>query len=375
MSPDVPARLALLSLPGIGPARLSWLLTGGTAPEVMDELRRGRLPATVERAPAGVTSTLIRQWTKQLRDADGARLLARNEEGGDQVLHPGHEQWPFGDDPEPPGLLFARGRLQLLTDRPLVAIVGTRRCSTIGRRVAVDLGRQLTEAGVGVVSGLASGIDGAAHGGVLSVGGAPLGVVGTGLDVIYPAVNRELWRRVGSEGLLLSEALSGTKPERWRFPARNRLIAALAALVVVVESHAIGGSLHTVSSAIERGRQVMAVPGSVTSSASVGSNQLLADGCAPVTGAHDILDALALSGLSGQGPSATVEAVPGAGTRSELSAGILRHVSAGAQHVDELLIGNRATVPEVLAAVQELVADQLVVLDGSMVSLRQQPPL
>lgn len=375
MSPDVLARLVLLSLPGIGPARLSWLLTGGTASEVVDELRVGRLSATVERAPTGVTSTLVRQWTKQLRVADAARLLARNEELGDHVLHPGHERWPFRDDPEPPALLFARGRLQLLTDRPLVAIVGTRRCSTIGRRVAADLGRQLTEAGVGVVSGLASGIDGAAHDGVLALGGAPLGVVGTGLDVIYPAVNRELWRRVGSEGLLLSEALCGTKPERWRFPARNRLIAGLASLVVVVESHATGGSLHTVSSAIDRGRPVMAVPGSVTNSASAGSNQLLADGCAPVTGVHDILDALALAGLSGQTVPATIEAIPVPGTRSALSAGILRHVSAGALHVDELLIDTRATVPEVLAVIQELVADELVVLDGSMVSLRQQPPL
>lgn len=374
MTSEVAARLALLTLPGIGPARLRWLLTGGTASEVLQQLRAGRLPPVVDRAPAGVTARLVNGWTTQLRAIDPDQVLAENRQFGDHVIHPDDAGWPFADDPEPPSLLFARGQAELLAHRPLVAVIGTRRCSTIGRRVAIDLGRQLTEAGVGVVSGLASGIDGAAHQGVLAAGGWPLAVVATGLDVVYPAVNRELWDRVAKEGLMITESPRGTKPERWRFPARNRLIAGLASVIVVVESHATGGSLHTVSSAIERGRPVLAVPGSITSKASVGSNQLLVDGCAPVTGVDDILDVL---GMVGPPPASAVApgGDPSGSTGSALARAVLAQVSAGSVHIDDLVMGNRATIPEVLAAVQELVVAGSVVLDGSTVSLSQQPPL
>lgn len=374
MSSEVAARLALLSLPGIGPARLSWLLTGGSAPGAVEHLRRGTLPPTQGPAPAGVTSKLIGQWTRGVRRADPGELLDHNEELGDRVVGPDHELWPFHDDPEPPALLFARGRLPLLSRSPLVALIGTRRCSTIGRRVAVDLGRGLAEAGIGVVSGLASGIDGAAHQGVLSAGGSPVAVVGTGLDVVYPTANRSLWSKVGETGLIVTEAPRGTRPERWRFPARNRLIAGLASVVVVVESHASGGSLHTVSAAIDRGKPVMAVPGAITSKASVGSNGLLVDGCAPVTSVSDILDTLGPSVGTARPRSAGLDEVDWP-EGSCLARALLSQVTAAAHHLDDLIATQRATIPEVLAAVQELVAADLVVLDGSNVSLRQQPPL
>ncbi|MEO7571439.1 MAG: DNA-processing protein DprA, partial [Acidimicrobiales bacterium] len=176
-----------------------------------------------------------------------------------------------------------------------VAIVGTRRCTGGGAGVARELGRELTEAGVTIVSGLALGIDGAAHRGVLDAGGAPVGVVGCGLDVVYPSRHRDLWAQVRSAGLLLSEAPLGVRPAAWRFPARNRIIAGLADLVVVVESHAKGGSMHTVREADDRAIQVMAVPGSVRSPSAAGTNQLLAEGCAPVRDATDVLVALGLS--------------------------------------------------------------------------------
>ena len=176
-----------------------------------------------------------------------------------------------------------------------VAIVGTRRCTGAGAGFARELGRELTEAGVAVVSGLALGIDGASHRGVLDAGGRPIGVVGSGLDVVYPSRHRDLWQRVADDGVLLSEAPLGARPAAWRFPARNRIIAGLADLVVVVESHAAGGSMHTVREAADRDIEVMAVPGSVRCPSAAGTNQLLADGCAPVRDVTDVLVALGLS--------------------------------------------------------------------------------
>jgi DNA processing protein len=198
-------------------------------------------------------------------------------------------------DPDPPALLFSRGDPGVLAGRR-AAIVGTRRCTRYGRDVADELGRDLAGAGVRVVSGLALGIDGAAHRGALAGGGAPpVAVVGSGVDVVYPPGHRSLWEEVAACGLLLSEAPMGARPEPWRFPVRNRIIAALAEVVVVVESAEKGGSRHTVEAAMVRDRPVMAVPGSVRSPVSSYPNALLADGCHPVRDALDVLVALGLS--------------------------------------------------------------------------------
>lgn len=227
---------------------------------------------------------------------DPVRVAATHRAAGIEILLADDPRFPdrLRVDHDPPGVLFAQGALPAI-DAPLVAIVGTRRCTGSGAGFARELGRELTEAGVAIVSGLALGIDGASHRGVLDAGGHPVGVVGSGLDVVYPSRHRDLWERVRADGLLLSEAPLGVRPAPWRFPARNRIIAALAHLVVVVESHAAGGSMHTVREAAERDIQVMAVPGSVRSPAAAGTNQLLADGCAPVRDVTDVLVALGLS--------------------------------------------------------------------------------
>jgi DNA processing protein len=184
-----------------------------------------------------------------------------------------------------------------------VAVVGTRRATHAGRSVAFELGRDLAAAGVCVVSGLALGIDGAAHAGALSLHPAPsgtgsatgpAGVAASGVDVPYPRRHTALWQQVVDRGVLLSETLPGRPPQAWRFPARNRIIAALASMVVVVESHAAGGSLITADAAMARGIEVRVVPGPVQSSASAGSNQLLYDGPGPVRDAQDVLDALGI---------------------------------------------------------------------------------
>jgi DNA processing protein len=280
-APD-PYVVALASL-DLGPNRLRRLLDEHEAEGAWRRVLDGRVEvaADVRRRAAGI---------------DVAALWERHVAGGVGVCRRGGPSYPgvFDDDPEPPAVLFHRGDLDALAG-PRVAIVGTRRCTRYGRDIALELGEGLAAAGVSVVSGLALGIDAAAHLGAVGAGAPPIAVVGSGLDVVYPRANRALWASVATAGVVLSEAALGAPPTAWRFPARNRLIAALADVVVVVESHERGGSLSTVAEAARRDRQVLAVPGSIRSAASAGTNRLLADGCAPALGVDDVLVALGLS--------------------------------------------------------------------------------
>ncbi|MGF1597746.1 MAG: DNA-processing protein DprA [Acidimicrobiales bacterium] len=368
---DLAARLALASLAGLGPARGAWLLAAATPEAVVDDLRSGRLPPVTSPPPPGVTERLVLGWGRKLRSTDPGRLLAAATADAVELVAPTDDDWPFADEEHPPLLLFVVGDRSLLAAPARVAIVGTRRCTSIGRAVATDLGAGVAAAGVTVVSGLAAGIDAAAHRGALAAGGPALGVVGTGLDVVYPRANRALWGAVAEGGLLVSEAPPGTKPERWRFPARNRLIASLALAVVVVESHAEGGSLITVDEAIDRSRTVLAVPGAVTSPASVGTNRLLLDGCPPVCDPGDVLDAIghprptpgAAAAAADVGRPARAATVIG-----PLGQRILDEVAAGSGHLDGLAVATGASVPVLLAEVDRLVRERVLVLDGSTVS-------
>jgi len=226
---------------------------------------------------------------------DVAATWSALTEAGIGVTCLGQADYPVAlrDDPQPPGVLFWRGDLGSLHRRS-VAIVGTRRCTHYGREVAFALGRDLAEAGVCVLSGLALGIDGAAHAGALAgeSGAGPVGVAASGVDVAYPRRHAALWSSVIAHGAMLSETPPGQPAQAWRFPARNRIIAGLAGAVVVVESRAAGGSMLTVAAALDRGVQVLAVPGPVRSPASAGTNQLLVEGSSPVRHAGDVLDAL-----------------------------------------------------------------------------------
>jgi DNA processing protein len=287
---------ALAALPAMGPSRLR-LLLGTWHPEAAWAHVRG---GTVREHPAlalRLGHDLCRMWQGAAAAVDPEELARRHAVLGITATLHGDPDYPpaLADDLEPPAVLFHQGEVSAL-DAPRVAVVGTRRCTGAGAITARELGRSLAEAGVVVVSGLALGIDGAAHRGALDARSAPpVGVVGNGLDAPYPARHRELWAEVAQRGLLLGEAPAGVEPSAWRFPARNRIIAALADLVIVVESHAKGGSMHTVEEAIARDVEVMAVPGSVRSPAAAGTNRLLQDGCAPVLGADDVLLALGLT--------------------------------------------------------------------------------
>jgi DNA processing protein len=292
------AAVALAALPAMGPARLLAVLRAWPPAEAWARVLANRAMAEAAVAdacrpdPAGVGRT----WQAAARAVVPADLGAAHRRAGVAITVWGTSGYPtvLAEDHQPPAVLFSVGALEALTP-PRVAIVGTRRCTRYGHDVAHRLGRELAEAGVAVVSGLAAGIDGAAHEGVLAAGAVPpIGVVGSGHDVVYPARHRRLWRRVGEQGVLLSEAPLGARPEPWRFPARNRIIAGLAQAVVVVESHRAGGSMHTVEAANDRGRTILAVPGPVVSPASAGTNRLIAEGCAPALDLDDVLVALGL---------------------------------------------------------------------------------
>jgi DNA processing protein len=204
--------------------------------------------------------------------------------------------YPLGlrDADDAPWALIGRGdaaRLRQLEPEGAVTIVGSRRASSYGREVARELGRELAVAGLVVVSGLAFGIDACAHRGALE-GGATVAVLGCGADVAYPAAHRSLWRRICEGGLVLSELPPGTSAWRWAFPARNRIMAALAGMTVVVEAAQRSGSLITADLAADLGRDLGAVPGPVNSRWSAGTNELLAGGACLVRGAQDALDAM-----------------------------------------------------------------------------------
>jgi DNA processing protein len=194
-----------------------------------------------------------------------------------------------------PDRLFGCGSRTVIGDLQLghtVTIVGSRRASSCGLRVAEDLGRLLAAAGLVVVSGMARGIDAAAHRGALAGGGVTLAVLGSGADVVYPASERRLYRDILRSGAVISEAPPGQRPEAGAFPKRNRIMAALGAITVVVEAAQPSGSLITARLALKLEREVGAVPGSVTSRVSEGTNDLIVDGAAPIRGAQDVLDRL-----------------------------------------------------------------------------------
>ena len=273
---EVAALVALSQVEGIGPATL------------LRHLRNGPLAAW-------------RTLPAHQRTFDPDEELERHLAAGRHVLAYGEPGYPARllEDPSPPALLFAQGRLDAL-DGPAVAVVGTRNATRLGRDLAGSLGAELTAAGVAVVSGLALGIDGAAHRGAVGwlghhpggLVGRPIGVIASGLDVVYPRRHLDLHRQVASVGLLVSETPLGHRPVPWRFPARNRIIAGLVDAVVVVESRSAGGSMLTAGEALDRGVSVLAVPGHPTSGSAAGTNDLIFDGATIVRSAADVLGAI-----------------------------------------------------------------------------------
>ncbi|HEY5611003.1 MAG TPA: DNA-processing protein DprA, partial [Thermoanaerobaculia bacterium] len=210
---------------------------------------------------------------------------------------------------DPPPLLHVRGRVELL-DVAAIAVVGSRRASPYATNAAARFSRELAEAGVCVISGLARGIDSAAHDAALAAGGTTVAVLGTGIDIVYPRSNRRLFDRIADEGLLVSEFPLGAEPKPIHFPIRNRIIAGLSLGAIVVEASARSGSLITARLASEQGREVFAVPGSIFSAGSAGTHALIQSGAKLLHTIDDLFDELPMLRPASKGTGKATSALP-----------------------------------------------------------------
>lgn len=262
-------------------------------------------------------------------DIDGA--LATSDRAGMHAVVYGAGGYPeiLEDIPDPPVVLFCRGDLEGFLGLPAVAVIGSRRCTRYGRSVARTLAGDFVRNGVAVVSGLARGIDSEAHMGALDASGVTMAVLGSGLDVVYPPEHAELAERIAEKGVLVSEYPPGTEPARYRFPERNRLISGFSMGVVVVEAGRRSGTMITVNTALDQGRDVFAVPGEVTRAFSMGTNMLLRDGAGVVITAADVLEPL---GIESRGPGQAAQA-----DLSETGRAIVDSLLAETLHFDQLL--------------------------------------
>jgi DNA processing protein len=358
--------LRLTLVEGIGPQRLNLLLDRFHSADAIL-----RAPERELTAASGIGAELarrIRSAAAPSAVAGARRLLDRVRQIGAVALDVNDPAYPsaFAILPDPPPLLFALGdpsRLQL----PAVAIVGTRSPTPYGRRVAEQLGRDLGRRGYAIVSGMARGVDTAAHLGALDGGGFPVGVLGHGIDLVYPPENRRLFERVRDGGSLLTEYPPGETPKAGNFPRRNRLIAALSRAVVVVEMGHQSGAQHTVTFALEQGREVMAVPGPVGSDTSSGTNQLIRDGACLVRDAEDVIEELeGVGAVLGSLPApgiATAAVVAGARHPEEepalplltpSEARTLHALSFLPRHIDELVAGTGFATSALLPVLLEL---------------------
>jgi DNA processing protein len=260
---------------------------GDVPPDVLLEEPPAELASRI-----GMTEKAVRALEELKRTFDPDAVYGELARKGISAITPADAGYPerLEEMQDPPPALFARGEVP---DAPAVALVGSRSASPTGVEAARALGRALGERGVCVVSGLALGVDAAAHEGALEAGGPTVGVLGCGIDVVYPRVNRALFGRVGEGGALVSEYYLGEPPLAWRFPARNRIIAGLCDAVVVVEAPQKSGALITARHGADCGRDVWAVPGPLAAPECRGSNRLLADGAGVLWDIPEFVEAYA----------------------------------------------------------------------------------
>jgi DNA processing protein len=300
-------------------------------------------------------------------DREAERWAAGIERAGLRIVTAFDAEYPplLSEIPDPPFVLFARGLLSRLK-LPAVAIVGSRAASRYGRDVASRLARDLSQAGVTVVSGFARGVDAAAHEAAREGPGGTIAVLGCGLDVNYPREHAKLKETIAQTDLLLSEYEPGTEPRAPHFPVRNRIIAGLASGVVVVEASRRSGSLITARLANDCGRDVFAVPGSVFSNTSVGAHELLRDGAILCRGAEDVLAELFPS-VGKPKPAAAVAAVAELSPEARALYEVLtREESASAE---DLVMATDLPAATVLAALFELEGAGLAMEDAGQFAI------
>ena len=332
---------------GIGPVRFQRLLEVCGGAEAAWHASDSQLAtAGLEHRTAASLKRLRRQTTPSAA-YDHLRGLGVEAVTLEDAGYPEH----LRTIPDPPPVLFVKGRL-LPRDHLAVALVGTRQATAYGRAVALRLGGELATSGVTVVSGMARGIDSVAHRAALEAGGRTIGVLANGLDQVYPPENTALVERIVSQeaGAVVSEFPPGVPPDAANFPRRNRLIAGLSRVTVIVEAGQHSGALITADNALEQGREVMAVPGSILSATSAGSNELLKQGAVPVLGVHDILAVLDSPDLSASAGD-VARPMPHV---SELEKRVLEALSGEPLHKNDIARETHARIEDVSVALTML---------------------
>ncbi len=336
--------LALRSIQGVGLVLGQRLVKACGTPAAVFQASLAELSSVKGMSPA-IAQALVsfKDWDRL--EAELARLMAQ----GAEMLTPEDPRFParLKEIPYPPLFLFLKGELKAEDERA-VAVVGTRTPSYYGQKTARRLAGALAERGFTVVSGLARGIDSAAHQGALTAGGRTVAVLGCGLDVVYPPENRPLYDQIPSQGALVSEFPLGAPPEAKNFPVRNRLISGLALGVVVVEAGAKSGARITVRHALDQGREVFAVPGPIDSPASLGPHRLIQEGAKLVQEVEDILQELP-GGEAIRGPLFAAAGPPFAGPGATLEDPLLAFLGAAPVQLEELVQTSGLPAPEVMS--------------------------
>ncbi len=312
-------------------SQADWLATNLLSEKQLARLFDKNLPNLVD---------LALDWGKQ----DHQTIIVNSSEHYPKLLK---------EIPDPPILLYVRGKVELLSD-PQIAIVGSRNSSRLGLETARDFASYLSSVGLTIISGMASGIDTAAHEGGLIGQGKTVAVVGTGLDRVYPASNRNLARQIATAGVMISEYALGTKPKPYHFPQRNRIIAGLSVGVLVVEAALKSGSLITAKMAMEQGREVFAVPGAINNPHAKGCHQLIRSGAKLVGSGEDILEEIA--SIVEFTLTKNLEITPSVGQNVAIK-GIMQHIEYEPIGLDELAVLSKLPVSDIQSQLMILVLE------------------
>lgn len=344
--------LRLQAVPGVGPALYGELLRRFRAPEAVFSASLEALMGVprMERETALAIRASRDEATDGQPKAGAAAQVRAAEEAGATILTMGDSRYPplLREIHAPPPVLFVKGACDALCG-PCVAVVGSRRSTSYGRQAARMLAAGLVERGFTVVSGMARGIDGAAHGAALEKGGKTVAALGCGVDVVYPPEHRGLYEAVERTGALVSEFPMGAAPDPHHFPQRNRVISGLSLGVVVVEADLKSGALLTAQHALEQGREVFAVPGPITSERSRGTNRLIQEGAKLVQTAGDVVEEFQ-TGFRGT----PIPATPLAEDLSDEERAVLEALSGEAAHIDAIAAATGLPVGRALSLLLSL---------------------
>ena len=324
---------------GIGAVRMQALI------QYFGDLEAAWKAAPAELAEARLGKTLIERVVQAREGVDLDKLWERIEKQGIKILTWQDESYPerLKEIDQPPPVLYIRGEY-LPDDLFAVAIVGTRRVTPYGRQITEELSAFLAASGITVISGLARGIDAIAHQSILKAGGRSIGVLGSGVDKIYPPEHRGLAEQMMERGAIISDYAPGTPPDASNFPPRNRIISGLSLAVVVIEAGETSGALITAEFAAEQGREVFAVPGSILAPQSKGTNKLIQQGALPLLSVNDLMQALDLTRVGEH--KAARKIIPA----DETEARLMNVLGSEPLHVDEIRNQSNLPIEKVSAA-------------------------